>query len=331
MLEIVVTDIDLKFIFETYKFDSYDFEEVYYSIYDYLPTQFIEFVLDKYVKKTQYKGVEDKEVEYALEKAKFNSLYGMSVTNNIKDLVQYDDNVGWAEIPLSNEEIEKALEDEKKKGFLSFSYGVWVTAYARYNLLSNLVKYDKNVIYADTDSLKLFGDYDINIINDYNKSVIEKIEKVSKELKIDINKYSPKDKKGNIHTLGLFENESKKGQKYTYDKFITQGAKKYAYVDSEDKKIHITVAGVPKKGANGLKKLEDFKDDFVFKYEDTGKNLLIYNDEQVEFELEDFQGHKTLEKSKYGCCLLPTTYVLGKSEEYCYLISDDSSKRSIYK
>lgn len=29
--------------------------------------------------------------------------------------------------------------------------------------------------------------------------------------------------------------------------FITQGAKKYAYIDSDDKKIHITVSGVPKR------------------------------------------------------------------------------------
>ena len=85
-----------------------------------------------------------------------------------------------------------------------------------------------------------------------------------------------------------------------------------------------------KSGAKALKKLEDFKDDFVFKYEDTGKNMLIYNDEMENFELEDFQGHKEMLKNKYGCVLVPTTYELGKSEEYSYLISDDSSKRAIF-
>ena len=49
-------------------------------------------LLEKYVKKTEYKNVEGKEIEYALEKAKFNSLYGMSVTNNIKDEVIFDNN-----------------------------------------------------------------------------------------------------------------------------------------------------------------------------------------------------------------------------------------------
>ncbi len=80
-----------------------------------------------------------------------------------------------------------------------------------------------------------------------------------------------------------------------------------------------------------MKKLEDFKDNFVFKYEDTGKNLLIYNDEMESFELTDYQGNKEIINAKYGCSLVPTTYELGKSEEYAYLISDDSSKRAIFK
>lgn len=63
-----------------------------------------------------------KEVEYALEKAKFNSLYGMSVTNNIKDEVEYDNDIGWMEVPISNDKIIEKLNDEKKKAFLSFSY-----------------------------------------------------------------------------------------------------------------------------------------------------------------------------------------------------------------
>ena len=145
------------------------------------------------------------------------------------------------------------------------------------------------------------------------------------KLEIDIEKFQPKDSKGIKHILGVFEHDA------SYDKFITQGAKKYAYIDSKDKEIHITVSGVPKKGAKALKKLEDFKDNFVFKYEDTGKNLLIYNDEMESFELEDYQGNKELIDAKYGCSLVPTTYELGKSEEYAYLISDDSAKRAIFK
>ena len=118
-----ITDVDLKILLKAYNF-KYEILECYESLYKYLPKTFIDFVLDKYVKKTEYKGVKNKELEYQLEKAKFNALYGMSVTNMIRDDVIYKDG-GWSEIPLTNDEIIKALELEKKKAFLSFAYGVW--------------------------------------------------------------------------------------------------------------------------------------------------------------------------------------------------------------
>jgi hypothetical protein len=92
--------------------------ESYFAKYGYLPKEFIDFILQKYVVKTEYKDVAGKEVEYALEKAKFNALYGMSVTNNIKDEVIFDNETGWSERPLENKEILQKLEYEKKKGFL---------------------------------------------------------------------------------------------------------------------------------------------------------------------------------------------------------------------
>ena len=241
ILEIVLTDIDLKFLFKTYAFDSYEFLEVYYAKYDYLPIDFIKFILDKYVKKTELKGIDEKKVEYAMQKNMFNSLYGMTVTNNIRDNVVYDNEMGWQEIKLTNEEICNLLNKQKDYPFLSFSYGVWVTSYARNNLLENLIKNDEYVIYSDTDSLKLKEGYNKQSILDYNKKVEEKIKIVSDELCIKFEKYMPKDIKGNSHLIGLFEEDG------NYDKFITQGAKKYAYIDSEDKKIHITVSGIPKK------------------------------------------------------------------------------------
>lgn len=74
-LEIIVTDVDLKLIFETYEFNSYEFIETYWSYKDYLPIEFINFILDKYENKTKYKNVKGKEIEYAIEKSLFNSLY----------------------------------------------------------------------------------------------------------------------------------------------------------------------------------------------------------------------------------------------------------------
>lgn len=322
-VEIVLTDIDFRFIVDTHIFSSYEIIESYYSLYNYLPKLFINFILDKYVLKTEYKNVEGKELEYAKEKNKFNALYGMSVTNTIRDNVIFDNIDGWSEKELTNDEIVSKLKQEKNQCFLSFAYGVWVTAYARYNLLKNVVKLDDYVVYCDTDSMKLLEGYNKDVIDDYNKEVVEKIEKSSRTLEIDINKYKPKDKRGKERMLGLFDYE---GQ---YEEFITQGAKKYAY--KQDGEIHITVAGVPKRAKSSLKKLDDFRDDYVFEFKDTNKLLLMYIDEQEDIEITDYQGHTTKVHEKSGCCLLPTTYVLSKSMEYADLISDSSSKRAIFK
>ena len=321
--EMTLTDIDFYFYLDTYECE-YEILESYYSSVSYLPKTLIEFILDKYVGKTELKGVEGKEMEYGRIKSMYNSIYGMSVTNNIRDNVIYTDQDGtWEEIPLTNEEIIEKLNGEKKKAFLSFAYGVWVTAYARDNLLRRVIENDDYVVYCDTDSCKLVEGYNKEVFDNYNESVKNRIEFVCRVLKLDINKYAPFDIKGNKHTMGLFEKEC------NYHKFITQGAKKYAY--EIDGKIYITVAGIPKRGASALKSLDDFRDDFIFNYSDTNKNLVLYTEEQSPLEVEDYLGLKYLITDKSGCCILPNTYKLSKSLDYANLISDDSSKRARYK
>ena len=71
--------------------------------------------------------------------------------------------------------IEK-LKEEKKKAFLSFAYGVWVTSFARNNLLRRVIELDEYVIYCDTDSIKLRQGYDKSIIEKYNETVKNKID-----------------------------------------------------------------------------------------------------------------------------------------------------------
>lgn len=321
--EMTLTDIDFYFFLDTYDLE-YEILECYCSSKNYLPKTLIEFILDKYVGKTKLKGVEGREMEYGRIKGMYNSIYGMSVTNNIRDDVIYNDKDGtWEEVPLDNDTIIEKLQSEKKKSFLSFAYGVWVTAYARDNLLRRVIANDDYVVYCDTDSCKLVEGYDKNVFIDYNKSVEERINFVAKVLKLDVNKYAPSDIKGNKHMMGLFEKEC------NYEEFITQGAKKYAY--KIDGNIHITVAGVPKKGAAALKSLDDFRDNFIFNYKDTEKNLVLYTEEQSPIEVEDYLGLKYLITDKSGCCILPNTYKLSKSLDYANLVSDDSSARARFK
>ena len=328
-IDITLTDVDFKFIIDTYDIKSYTILKSYYAEYNYLPIKFINFILEKYVNKTKFKNVAGKELDYAKEKNKFNSLYGMTVTNMIRDEVVFDEKTGWNEIELSNSDIFDKLLDEKEKGFLSFAWGVWVTAYARDNLLRRVLDLDEYVVYCDTDSIKIYQGYDKSVFDKYNQSVVEKIKKVSNQLKIPFENYAPKDSKGISHLLGVFECETKNGRKYTYDKFITQGAKKYCV--EIDGKLYITVSGVPKNGSKCLNKIEDFRDNLVFDYKYTNKNAILYNDNQIPVDIVDYLGVKSKVEDISGCCLVPATYTLGKSLDYANLLTENSSNRAKFK
>lgn len=158
-------------------------------------------------------------------------------------------------------------------------------------------------------------------------------------MNIPMENYEPKDIKGNKHLLGVFEKEGEKFNRYTYDEFITQGAKKYAIktkVKDDDgnivPEIEITVAGVPKgNGSKALKDLNDFRDNYEFKASDTDKKTIIYLDDQEENYLIDEEGNRYLNTDKTGCCIIPCSYVLGKALEYAELLTDTSSKRARFR
>ena len=329
-ITITLTDVDFKFILDTYTYDSYEILECYYSKYNYLPKEYVNFILDKYVLKTKLKNVEGKEIEYNREKQTYNSLYGMTVTNTIRNEVEFVNHEEWIEKEITNKEIYEKLHKAKKRGFLNFAWGVWCTAYARDNLLRRVIELDEYACYMDTDSIKLVQGYDKSVFDKYNQSVEDKIRMVCKARNIEFERYAPSDIKGNPHLLGVFECETGKGRTVTYDEFITQGAKKYAY--SVDGEIHITVSGVPKsKGASCLTTLDEFRDDLVFDFERTNKLTLAYNDNQKPVEITDYTGRKYTVKDKSGICMLPTTYKLGKALDYAELIGDQATERAKFR
>ena len=88
------------------------------------------------------------------------------------------------------------------------------------------------------------------------------------------------DPAGNRHYLGVYEHDA------TYKRFVTLGAKKYAYED--DKGLHITISGVSKSGAQEMGKLENFREGFIFR-ESAGLEA-FYNDEWMEEPL-NIDGH----------------------------------------
>lgn len=311
-----VTEIDFELIKRTYKIEKITVVEMFKSRKNYLDIGLIEIVLDFFRAKTELKGI-DEEI-YMFKKQQLNSLFGMAVTNPVNRVIEWEEN-NWTQKPLTNEDIENTLSDLQKnpyKNFLSFSWGIYVTAFNRDMLWNAILQMDeKDVVYYDTDSVKflnplkykkMFEKINIDIIKENEKAC--KFHGLPKDAFIA---YTPQGKKS---VLGVWDNEGDKDTQICYDKFITMGAKKYAYENADG--IHITVAGVPKKAGECLKSLEDFKEGFIFDRDVCGKNLLKYVNDNPQVQFED--GY--IQKEKLGINLKAAGYTLGYEHDFKVLI-----------
>lgn len=300
----ILTDVDIEIISQCYKWSDVKILKCITARKDYLDKQYIEKILEFYTGKTAYKNVKGRENNYLQSKQYINSMYGMMVTNVIRDEVSYEGGE-WSTIELTHDRANELLlkQVEKKNTFLSWAWGVYVTAYARKNLWTIILKLDPDVIYCDTDSVKYVGDYE-DIFEVYNKEILHKLEVTLDHYKIDRSLIRPKSPDDIEHPLGIFDTER------PYKEFKTLGAKKYCY-KYDDGSIHITVSGVAKSGAAALKSLDDFRNGFIFDYDNSGKNLLTYNDDQIPVLVTDYQNNSVEYNDKYGLNLHPTTYELG--------------------
>ena len=309
-IRVFCTNVDLQIIRKAYKFTSYTINNAMRSKLGYLDRDFLLKILELYNNKTAFKGIIEKYIEYMLSKQKLNGLYGMSVTNLIKDIVEFNNNEWLPVEQLTDTDVTAKLQEIAKSfaTFLTPAYGVFVTAYARRNLWDNILQIDNDLVYADTDSLKFIGEH-TDVIEKYNKKALAKLRKAMKENSIDIELTHPADPSGKTHPLGVFENDG------NYKRFITLGAKKYAYENPDG--VHITISGVNSKtGAKALGKLENFKKGFLFDYDGAGKSLITYNDNQPPIEIIDEYGNKETRRDLFGVNLRPNVYKLGVDSEY---------------
>lgn len=254
-----ITEQDYDIIMKTYECEPHILE-CYSSRKMYLPKPLVEYVLELYNNKTQYKGLSDKAEIYAISKMFINALFGMCVTDIIQDDVEYYDGGEWAVHEKSVSDVEKYLDDLKRnnKGrtFLAYQFGVWITAYARHNLWECLLSCDKDVIYCDTDSLKIRKRYDFSW---YNQKVQAKIEECCKFFGLDPALAAPVDKNGIPHPLGHFDEED------GWTEFKALGAKRYCYRSAVDGQLHLTVSGISKDAVICLKDdIDNFNEETVF-------------------------------------------------------------------
>lgn len=290
-IKIAMTNYDYQIFINQYDYDEDNVrvEDFYYSHKGFLPKELTDTVIEFFTLKSQLKGIEEKEYEYMKSKNKLNSLYGMIVTDIIRQENLFTDQWEKGE----NSTLEEYYS--KRNNFLTYQWGLFVTAICRTNLQKAIDKIGLDCVYIDTDSVKFVGEHD-NVFEQINQEMIDWCTQndIINYVNVGNHKYF----------LGLYDKE--KG----YSEFITLGAKKYAF--KQNNKIGITVAGLNKKrGAKELKQkggLSKFK--IGTEFMDSGRKTVYYNDDKKHFIT--VQGCKIENASNIA--LVDATYTLGMTD-----------------
>ena len=149
-LETTLTDIDFKILLDEYNFIDSKIIKIASAKYGYLPRQIRDLNIELYKRKTELKGVEGQEIYYMKSKNLLNSIYGMSVQKPVKQNIIYENGV----YRIDNQDEEDILNKTYRKAFLSYAWGVWTTANARYRLEQAIKHVGNAFVYCDTYSCK---------------------------------------------------------------------------------------------------------------------------------------------------------------------------------
>lgn len=304
---IALTNIDYEIIKQQYTFSNVSVKDYYFARKDYLPKELRETVIEYYQLKTELKGIEEKSYEYMKSKNKLNSLYGMIVTNIQREEIIFDRNKDNKEIFSLGDKQDIEEYYNSRNSFLSYQWGVFVTAYCRRNLQLAIDGIGLDVVYCDTDSVKYLNNHD-NIFEKINNDMLKKC------MDNDIINYAIRDNKK--YYLGVYDFEG------TYQKFITLGSKKYAFIKND--KYGCTVSGLNKiKGAKELEKkgLEFFKNGSVFY--DSGRTTITFNHDI--FHYLQIGNEKIINGSNVA--ILDTTYTLGITSTMLDIIDNCNLKK----
>lgn len=313
-IAVTITNIDFNTVERVYEWDKLVIGETYVYKKDYLPLQIRQTVLNLYKDKTNLKGVKGKEKEYLNSKAMINSVYGMMVTDIIKPKHAYD-NGTWVKQNRSHiEQIDEYNEKDERSNY--YPWGVFIASYARENLWRAILAVGDDYVYSDTDSVKFTNlDKHIDYFNNYNALINKVADYMGNSKYLSIDMFKPKDKKGNTHTLGLWEVDGE------YKRFKTLGAKMYV-AETKDDELEFTVSGI---GKEKIKKymLDKYKDNdtvfnefrsgLVIPKDYSGKTVSLYIDKPKEIEVTDYQGNKETVTALSGVYIAPTEFTIQHS------------------
>lgn len=293
-----ITNIDYEMIKKTYTFDSVEIIEFYEcEKYDKLPYPYIETIKVYAEKKSNLKAIVKStprtdsnwlkiNAEYNLAKNDFNSIYGMSVQKLMQEEYTIDELYQWH----AKEKKYKYSEKHIRRNFL---FGIYITAYARRNLLRGILENcPYSFVYCDTDSIKFIGENKFKNTNEPLDEPYISIKSLSK--------------------LGKFDHDGE------YVKFVTWGAKKYAYME----KHYYSIKTITKKAENAIKVKRPNRNIYLtvagLPHYKAGDMTIEYNGNTYDKlnRIEDFKPNIIFRNCKHGHKYITTDYTFDCEEEY---------------
>ena len=311
-IEYACNEVDLQNIIDFYDFDDIEIRDIYVSCKQYLPKELVSIVLKLFQMKTNLKGIEEEVENYMRSKNKINGVYGTCVFNILDSGIYFDNECDKKFI-----KSEKSFSDFRKycnnpKQYLWYSIGVWVTSYAKRQILEPIKKLSENALYSDTDSVKYQG------YSRYKKMWKHLNAKYKTEFydamryhNFKKEEYTFYDKHGIQHFMGVFDEEP------PYKRFKALGSKRYL-VEYENGEMESTVAGAPKDLVNHLGKTNDekfrnFSNYFTLK---DCKLCHTYTEEDTYRIITDYQGKSDIVHIKSGVCLTPADFSMNWSDTF---------------
>lgn len=307
-----MNEIDFLNFLDFYNFDNIVVEDVYVSKKEYLPKELVKVILKLFQQKTSLKGIESEIENYMRSKNRINGVYGSSVFNFLNSGVYFDE-----ESNCVFGKDEKSFSDYKKymsnpNQYLWYSIGVWVTSYARRQILKPIKRMSENAIYCDTDSVKYIGNkrYD-HYWEVVNNSIKAEFLEAMKFHKFSEEEYRFFDKDGKEYFMGIFEEEE------PYYRFKSLGSKRYL-VEYYDHKLSTTVAGAPKSlwqylGADNDSAFRNFTNNFTLP---DCKLTHTYTENNVIRIITDYLGETTAQEIRSGVCLSPADFSMKLDSEF---------------
>lgn len=303
--EMALTEYDLQIVLRQYAYDEIGVKTAMVSRKDYLPESYRDVIRKYYEIKTKLKPPKGEEAPYIYGKSKekLNGIFGMSCQNVVRQDIVYD----HGKYLISGYDDAGAIAAIKKAKF-PYCWGVYTTAMARASLQEAIDYAGDRMVYCDTDSIKVLGTLDLSGINDHRKKLAE-----------NNNAFSD-DRYGIRHYVGVFEEDGH------YDRFITCGAKRYAYESNGH--MSVTASGVSKAvnektgipfAVEELGRLENFHEGFMWHGSAAGTTA-VYNDHD-DFDYVDYETGEIIHIGK-NVAIIPRTYKMTYAKDYKLLLKE---------